>query len=157
MEIKYQSEIESFTEHIFDEDIHLTRITEYGISWTDLIEGNVEIPVQGARFDLFFEGNVTGSKINGVIKGVDYLEIRADGKFMLNIFASVITEDGEIISIKENGISTPLSNRTARLHLNMEFLASSGEYNWLNKKQAWITGEVDLINGKVKAAGFINN
>jgi hypothetical protein len=153
----YQPEIGSFVEHLFDEEIRLTGITEYGISWKELIEGNAEIPVQGARFDLSFEGKVTGSKVNGVIKGIDYLEIRSDGKFTLNIHARIITEDGEIISVKENGISTPGQSGVAKLNLNMEFLTTSSNYSWLNRKQVWVVGEVDMINGEVKAAGFSSN
>ncbi len=68
----YQSAIENFTEHIFDEEIQLTGITEYGINWDDLTKDNIEIPVQGARFDLAFEGKVTGNKINGKIKGTEF-------------------------------------------------------------------------------------
>ena len=150
----FQTEIENFTEHIFDEDIQLTGIIEYGIGWDDLIKGNVDIPAHGARFNLAFEGEVTGEKIKGTIKGVDYLEIRSDGKFMLNIHAIIITDDGLSIAVKENGISTPGSNGTAKLHLNMDFYTVSDKYEWLNRKQVWSIGEVDMITGKVKVSGF---
>lgn len=89
------------------DEIQLTGITEYGISWEELAKGNIGLPPQGARFNLEFEGSVTGENINGIIKGVDYLEVRADGKFMLNIHAIIITDDGETISVKETGISSP--------------------------------------------------
>jgi hypothetical protein len=152
--LTYREEIENSLVHLFDEEIQLTGITEYGISWKELIKGNTEIPLQGARFDLAFEGKVNGNKISGVIEGVDYLEVRADGKFILNIHAKIITDDGEIISVKENGISTPGSSGTAKLNLNLEFLTVSPKYEWLNKKQVWVTGEVDMLSGKVKVSGF---
>ncbi len=152
----YQPEIENLTEHIFDEDIQLTGITEYGIGWNDLTKGNVDIPAQGARFNLAFEGKVTGEKINGTIKGVDYLEIRNDGKFMLNIHAIIITDDGESIAVKEGGMSTPDSSGTAKLHLNMDFYTVSDKYEWLNRKQVWSVGEVDMTTGKVRVSGFSN-
>jgi hypothetical protein len=151
-----QPEIGTFVEHLFDEEIQLTGITEYGISWKELTEGKVNIPGQGARFDIVFEGKLTGRHINGVIKGVDYLEVRADGKFMLNTHARIITEDGDIISVKESGISTPVSGN-AKLHLNMELSAFSPDYQWLNRKQIWVIGEVNMLNGEVKASGFISN
>jgi hypothetical protein len=152
--LTYQPEIGSYTEHLFDEEIRLTGITEYGVSWKEIIDGK-RIPVQGARFDLNFEGKVTG-RINGVIKGVDYLEIRADRKFMLNIHARIVTEDGEIIAVKEYGISTPDTSGMAKLNLNMEFFTLSPAYIPLNKKQVWVIGEVNMANGEVKAAGFVN-
>ncbi len=151
-----QPEIAEYVQQAFDEDISLTGITEYGISWEKLINGSVKIPRQGARFDIAFEGKVYGEQINGTIKGVDHLEVRADGKFMLNIYATIITDDGEIIAVKESGISTPNVNGTAVLHLNMEFFTVSQKYEWINKKVVWSVGEVDMIAGKVKVTGYIN-
>ena len=143
-------------DHIFDEEISLTAITEYGISWGDIAGGKAEIPLNGARFDISFEGKLTGGKINGVIKGTDFLEIRADGKFMLDIRAAIITDDGEIIAVKEDGVSAPGPDGTARLNLNMHFSTISSKYSWLNIKQGWLIGEVDMIKGKVKMKGYIN-
>jgi hypothetical protein len=149
-----RQDIGNYVEHLFNEEIRLTGITEYGISWKDLTEGKATIAPQGARFDLAFEGRVIGGKINGVIKGVDYLEVRGDGKFMLNIHARIITDDGEIIAVKENGISTPAGSGNARLNLNMELLTESSKYSWLNSRQIWVVGEVDMLSGQVVAAGF---
>jgi hypothetical protein len=154
--LTYQTEISNHVERVFDEEIQLTGITEFGISWEDLVKGNAQLPAQGARFNLEFEGSVNGENINGVIKGVDYLEIRADGKFMLNIHATIITDDGETISIKETGISTPDPSGKAVLHLNMDFYTVSEKYEWLNKKQVWSVGEVDMTTGKVNVTGFSN-
>jgi hypothetical protein len=151
-----QPEIADLVQLAFEEEINLTGITEYGISWENLINESVKLPGQGARFDIAFEGKVYGKQINGTIRGVDHLEVRADGKFMLNIFATIITDDGEIIAVKESGISTPNVNGTAALHLNMEFFTVSQKYEWINKKQVWSIGEVDMRAGKVKVTGYIN-
>lgn len=148
--------IASFTNHIIDEEIQLTGITEYGISWNDLIKGRVQIPLTGARFDLSFEGKVFGEKLNGTIKGVDYLEVRADGKFMLNIHATIITDDGEIIAVREHGISTTDLSGISKLHLNMDLYTHSEKYNWVNQKQFWIVGEVNMNSGTVKVSGYNN-
>jgi hypothetical protein len=148
------SAIENFVEYLFDENIQLTGITEYGISWQDIINGKAKIPEHGARFDLAFEGNVNGDRLKGTIKGVDYLEVRSDGKFMLNIYAALITDDGEAIAVKENGIAAPDSSGTSKLYLNMEFLTASQKYDWLNKKQVWVTGEVNMLNGQVNVSGY---
>ncbi len=154
--VKKQAEITDYVKHLFDEEIQITAITEYGISWNDITQGKINIPDHGVRFDLSFDGKVFGKSLNGIIKGTDYLEVRTDGKFMLNICATIITEDGFTIAVKENGISTPDQYGKAQLNLNMEFHASSKEYEWLNKKQAWIVGEVDLTIGKVNVSGYSN-
>ncbi|MCB0281578.1 MAG: DUF3237 family protein [Calditrichaeota bacterium] len=151
-----ESNITNAVKYLFDEQIVLTGITEYGISWEEMLNGEVQIPQNGARFDITFEGNVVGDAIKGVIKGTDYLEIRTDGKFMLHIQARIVTDDGETIAVKETGISTPGDNGIARLNLNMDFYTSAGKYNWLNSKQVWAVGEVDMINGLVNMKGYSN-
>ncbi|MFO7524295.1 MAG: DUF3237 family protein [Ignavibacteriaceae bacterium] len=148
--------ISEYVHKVFDEEINLTGVTEYGISWENLLNRSVSIPPQGARFDLAFEGQIFGDIINGTIKGTDHLEVRADGKFILNIYATFITEDGEIIAVKESGVSTPNVNGTAVLHLIMEFFTVSQKYEWINKKVVWSVGVVDMIAGKVKVTGYIN-
>lgn len=152
----FQQGIENFVKEIFTEEINLTEITEYGIPWEEMMKSNPLIPLQGARFDLAFEGIVKGDRLNGVIRGVDYLEIRSDGKMMLNIHATIITDDGKTIAVKESGTSTPNTSGIAVLHLNMEFFATSTEYEWLNKKQVWSVGEVNMSTGKVHVTGFSN-
>ena len=150
-----ESKIDSAVKHLFDEQIQLTNIADYGISWEGLTNGDVVIPPYGLRFDLDFEGRLTG-EVNGVIKGTDYLEIRADGKFQLQIQAKIITDDGEIIAVKEDGISTPGDDGTAILNLNMQFYTVSEKYRWINKKQAWAVGQVDMLSGAVNMKCFSN-
>jgi len=142
--------------HLFDEEVHLTGIMEYGVSWEDLIAGQVIPPLQGARFDISFEGELHGENIRGKIKGVDYLEVRADGKFLLNIYATILTNDGETIALHETGILEPQPDQTARLHLNMDFSTASEKYLWINAKQVWGTGQVNMAAGMVTVQGFSN-
>ncbi|MFO7446123.1 MAG: DUF3237 family protein [Ignavibacteriaceae bacterium] len=151
-----QLDITSSITHIFDETVHQTTITEYGFSWKTFTSGNIQPPLQGARFDIAFEGNITGENINGVIKGVDFLEVRADGKFMLNIQATIITSDGESIALNESGVLTPDPAGYAKLHLNMNFSTASPRYEWLNKKQVWGIGEVNMFTGIITVKGYSN-
>ena len=73
-------------------------MVEYGASADALISGQTPPPAEGARFDVYFEGPITG-KLNGTVKGVDYLHIRADGRCQLNIHVEITTEDGKKISL----------------------------------------------------------
>ena len=74
----------------------ITQVVEYGASADALISGQTPPPAEGARVDIYFEGPITG-KLNGTVKGVDYLHIRADGRCQLNIHAEITTEDGKKI------------------------------------------------------------
>lgn len=149
-------ELQQELEVLFEEKVSLTGITEYGISWEDIVSGKVKIPSQGARFDIAFEGKISGEKLNGFIKGVDYLDVRSDGNFILNIHASIITDEGEMVSLKEDGILSPVDSGSAKLNLNMRFSSAYPKYSWLNKKQVWGIGEVNMNKGEVKVKGFTN-
>jgi len=142
------------TKVVFDEQIQLTTINEFGLHWHDLLAGKVTPPPQGARFDLLFEGALTGSDLAGHIEGVDYLEVRADGRFMLNIYATVITDDNEAIALHEDGIAVPTEDNKANLQLNLKFTTNSEKYSWLNKTQVWGIGQVDLITGKISVRAY---
>lgn len=149
-------DINSAVEHLFDEEISLTGITEFGVSWESLASGKADLPPQGARYNIAFEGKVFGEKINGDIKGIDYLYVRSDGKFELNIQASILTDDGVMIHVQESGVSKPADDGTAKLNLNLSFSTNSHKYEWLNQKQVWGIGVVDMIEGSVSMKCYCN-
>ena len=138
--------------HLFDEVVHLTGLTEYGVSWEKLTTGQAVLPPQGARFDIAFEGTFEGPKLKGTIAGVDYLNVRADGRFQLNLQAVLTTNDGEKLAVYEDGILIPSQDDSmiAQLRLNLEFTASSPQYAWLNQVQGWGRGTVDWNTGQVE-------
>ena len=138
------------TEILFEEDIHLTNITEFGIKWNELTKDIVVPGPEGARFNLDFEGRVYGPDIKGTIKGTDYLEVRADGKFMLNIHAVIVTDDDKRISVQEDGILYPGKDGKAHIQLNLQFSTHHREYEWMNSIQGWALCEVDMVRGQVR-------
>ena len=150
-----KTQMNEAVEHLFDETVQLTGIIEYGIPWQDLLTGQANAPAEGARFDLSFEGRLTGQEINGSIKGIDYLTVRSDGRFMLNIQATIVTDDGETISLREDGILTLGSNgKPANLHLNMQFTTHSEKYRWLNTTNVWGIGNVNMNKGQVRVCAY---
>lgn len=137
------------TKLLFEEQLHLTNIAEYGIKWSELIHGETAPGPEGARFDLGFEGIIEGPNIKGKITGTDYLEVRADGKFMLNIQAAIITDDGKRIAVREDGILYPGDNGKAKIQLNLQFITHHPGYTWINNVQGWAICEVDMLRGEV--------
>ncbi len=133
---------------IFEEHVVLSDFVEYGFGMQDLVNG-APIPKEGARFDIHFEGDLVGEKINGKVKGIDYLEVRADGRFFLNLYAQIKTDDGAIIQVKEIGI-----NDNGTLKLNMEFHTNDQRYSWLNREQVVGLGHVDFNTGQATVKGY---
>lgn len=133
---------------LFEEQVVLTDFVEYGFSMQDLVNGE-RIPEEGARFDIYFEGDLIGEKINGKISGVDYLEVRTDGRFFLDLHAKILTDDGAQIQVTETGI-----NDNGALKLNMEFHTNDKRYTWLNRTQVLGLGTVDFNTGQAIVKGY---
>lgn len=142
---------------LFNEEIRLTGITEFGLSWKDLVSGKSTLPPAGACFDVSFEGVVSGPSIEGVKKGVDHLEVRADGKFILNLYAVITSSSGDSISVQETGVLIPAPDGSAigKLRLNMRLHSHSAGYNWLNTIEVWGDGYIDMLQGSGSVNAFI--
>jgi hypothetical protein len=81
-------------ELIYEYTVQCTQVVEYGISANAFFSGQIPPPAEGVRFDVYFAGPITETKVRGTVKGVDYLHIRADGRCQPNIHAEITTEDG---------------------------------------------------------------
>jgi hypothetical protein len=139
---------------LFTQEVHLTYIREYGIGWEELMDGSLAPPAQGARFDIGFEGKLSGDTLRGGISGIDYLAVRADGQYQLNGYATIITHDGETIAFHEAGTLMPNVAGLAQVCLNMHFSTASANYQWLNQKLAWGFGAIDLRKGFLNIRAF---
>lgn len=148
--------IDSAVHHLFDEEIRVTEVVEYGISWTEMSAGRAAPPPQGARFDIAFEGAVRGERLNGSFQGVDYLEVRADGRMLMTIYANIVTDDGVRIAVHESGYLTPGPDGIALGQLTMSFLTADPAYDWLNRKQVWGVARIDTVGRTVRIRGYSN-
>lgn len=137
------------TNLLFEEEVHLTTITEYGYSLKAVMTNESPIPSRGVRFDISFEGTIRGNRLNGIVTGTDYLTVRPDGRFLLNLQARIETEDGAIIKLEERG-----SNTEGRLCLYMNFHTHDARYLWLNQTEVVGLGHVDFTTGIAKIAGY---
>jgi hypothetical protein len=143
------------TDHIYDVTAHFTNVIEFGISLQDLLSDPGKMPPEGARFDVEFEGKVSGAKINGTVKGTDYLYMRPDGNLRLHIHAVTTTDDGKNISFFGDGISTPSDNPDIfNLRENVTLMTADPAYAWINQLQIWAQGSVVLSKGEIKVSGY---
>ena len=130
-------------------------MTEYGVAFDRLLSGAAGPPAEGARFDLHVEGTVTGPKLKGMLKGVDYGNVRADGHLQLHFHAEITTEDGKKIAFYADGVLTPKSGSPiAQLRLNITLTTSAAEYSWVNPIQVWALGTVDFAKSEVRFKAY---
>jgi hypothetical protein len=142
-------------EQLYEYTVKFTRLTEYGISMESLMAGRVTPPPEGARFDVAFEGSSPGPKLKGDVVGIDYLQVRADGRFQLHIHAEITTDDGEKIALSADGVALPREGSPiADLRENVTLSTSSKNYSWVNHLQVWAIGTVDLAEQVVKIKGY---
>ena len=69
-------------ERIYEYDLDITQVTDYGFTLEDVLSGKASVPPQGVRIDVAFEGRATG-RLAGHVNGIDYLRVRADGRLVL--------------------------------------------------------------------------
>ena len=73
-------------ELIYEYDgLRITGVTSYGAPPFDLVmSGGAAIPPSGARYDFTLEGRVAGPRLRGTFKGIDYIQVRSDGRAELH-------------------------------------------------------------------------
>ena len=144
-------DIEAITagELIYEADIQFTGMVEFGVSMQALSSRKTAPPLEGARFDQTFQGELHGPKLRGKISGTDYLYVRADGRFQLHLHARVTTEDGANIALSSEGVSLQIEGeRETQLRAAVSLFTSFEAYTWLNRLQLWVLGSLDPVEGK---------
>lgn len=142
-------------ELLYEYTPQIARVVAYGASADAVLSGRMPPPAEGARFDVYFEGPITGPKLKGTVKGVDYLHIRADGRCQLHIHAEITTEDGKKIALAADGVAIPEKGSPVfQLRENATLTTNHPEYAWLNPIQVWAPGTVDLSKGEIRVKGY---
>jgi hypothetical protein len=142
-------------EKIYEIELDLTGVTDYGMSIDALLTGREAIPLQGARLDLAVDGRSKG-RLAGRAHGVDYLRIRADGRMELNLHLTVETDDGLRIALSGDGQAAPRNGEPILdIFGNIRLSTASKEYAWVNERQIWSVGTASLATGKIHAEAFM--
>ncbi len=142
-------------EFLYEYTLQFTQVVEYGISANAAFSGQVAPPPEGARFDVYFEGPITGPKMKGTVKGIDYLHIRADGRCQLDIHAEITTDDGKKISLAADGVGIGQpGSPIVQLRENVTLMTNHPEYAWVNAIQVWAPGTVDVSKGLIHVKGY---
>ena len=142
-------------ELLYTVNLNITGVKEFGVSFPALMAGEVTTPVEGARFDVPFEGTAAGPKVNGAAEGIDYVRVRADGCLELHIHESIRTEDGQNISAHGEGVATIRpKGGIADVRVNMTLFTSSKDYAWVNQVPVRGIGTIDLAKRVIQVAAY---
>jgi uncharacterized protein DUF3237 len=142
-------------EKIYELDLNITGMTDYGVALDAILAGKEKVPLQGTQFDVAFEGGSKG-RLPGKVRGVDYIVMRADGRADLHVRATLETEDGHRIAAHVDGVATPRTNEPiVDLVENVRLTTASPKYGWVNSRQIWGLGTVNLATGKIVIEAFM--
>lgn len=136
-------------EKIFEYDLDITGVTDYGADMNSLFQGREVVPLQGAQFDVALVGTVKG-RLNGKLRGIDYLRLRPDGRRALELRGMIETDDGCRIALSAEGVGSPRNDEPiVDLAVKIDLLTSAAAYSWVNAKPAWGTGYAELSANKI--------
>lgn len=142
-------------EKIYEYDLTITGVTDYGVTLDAILSGQAPVPPQGARIDVAFAGQATG-RLTGTVRGVDYLRLRADGRIDLDIRAVIETADGCRIALSADGVGVPRANEpVADLSENVRLSTAAAAYAWVHARQIWATGFVNLATGHIHLDAYM--
>jgi Protein of unknown function (DUF3237) len=142
-------------EKIYEYDLDVTGVTDYGVSLEAILAGKEKVPPQGARIDVAFEGRGKG-RLSGRVRGFDYLRIRSDGRVDLDIHATIETGDGFRIALSADGVGLPhAADPTADIFENVCLTTAAAEYAWVNTRQIWGVGTVNFATGKIHIDAYM--
>jgi len=97
----------------------------------------------GKRCDVFFEGDLSGGKISGRMRGVDYILVRSDDISELNVRAAIVTHDNINISVEISGYLHEGKIKDAFVKL------MTG-----NEKYKWVTSRIIVGSGTIGPEGL---
>ena len=141
-------------ELIYEYRPQVTQTVEYGVSADAMFAGEPP-PPEGARFDLYLEGPVGGGKLNGTVRGVDYLNFRGDGRAELHIHAEIVTENGKNVALEAGGVALRQGGSSLlALREHVSLRSNHAELVWVNGLEIWARGVVDVASGQVQLRAF---
>jgi len=142
-------------EQLFEYDLDITGVTDYGADMKSLFTGRETVPLQGAQFDVTLVGSVKG-RLNGVMRGIDYLRVRPDGRRALELRGTIETDDGSRIAFSAEGVGSPRENEPiVNLAVKIDLLTAAAGYSWVNAKPAWGKGYADLVANKIHVEVYV--
>jgi hypothetical protein len=142
-------------EKIFEYDLDITNVIDYGAEMQAIFGGQANVPLQGARFDVTLAGSIKG-RVSGSMRGIDYLRVRADGRRELDLRGAIETTDGHRIAFIAEGVGTAREGEPiVDLSVNISLSTAVASYAWVNARQTWGIGYANLATGKIHIDAYL--
>jgi hypothetical protein len=142
-------------ELIYEYTPRVTHVVEYGASAEAVLMRTSPPPKEGGRLDLYLEGPVIAGRLQGTVTGVDYLNMRADGRAELHIHGHITLEDGKKVALEAGGVAVPEGDSSIfqlREHVNLT--SNDPALAWVNATEVWARGTVDVSTGQVHLRAY---
>ena len=82
--------------------------------------------------------------------------MRADGRIELDIRATIETDDGHRIALSADGMAVAHPGEPiAELFENVRLTTAAANYAWVNSRQIWAPGTVNLATGKIHIDAYM--
>jgi hypothetical protein len=144
------------SEKIFEYDLDIKNVTDYGANMEAIFAGRENVPLQGAQFDVTLAGSIKG-RVTGSLRGVDYLRVRADGRRELDLRGTIETNDGHRIAFSADGVGTPRDGEPiVDLAVKIHLTTAAAAYGWVNARPAWGAGHANLATGKIHLEAYLH-
>jgi hypothetical protein len=142
-------------ELIYEYTPQVIRTVEYGASAEDVLMRTSPPPKEGARLDLYLEGPVIAGRLQGTVTGVDYLNMRADGRAELHIHGHITLEDGKKVALEAGGVAIPEGDSSVfQLREHVKLTSNHPALAWVNTTEVWARGTVDVSTGQVHLRAY---
>jgi hypothetical protein len=142
-------------ELVYEYTPKVTRIVEYGVSADVVLMRTSPPPTEGARLDLYLEGPVIAGRLRGTVSGVDYLNMRADGRAELHIHGHITLEDGKEVALQAGGVAVPEGDSSIlQLREHVTLTSNHPGLTWVNTTEVWARGTVDVATGQVHLRAY---
>jgi hypothetical protein len=142
-------------ELVYEYTPQVTKIIEYGCSADAVLMRTSPPPKEGARLDLYLEGPVVAGRLQGTVTGVDYLNMRADGRAELHIHGRITLDDGHTIALEAGGVAIPEGDSSIfQLREHVRLTSNHQALDWVNATEVWARGTVDVSTGQVHLRAY---
>lgn len=143
-------------------------VLEYLCTYTATLDMNFEVigpAPEGIRVNVYFTGGeVSGPRLRGRVRpvGADWLTVRPDGVSVVDVRATIETDDGALIYLTVSGVIDGGEDGYQRflagegvpdgtpIRATPRFVTAHPAYQWLNRLHCLNIGEVVLSQGMVR-------
>jgi Protein of unknown function (DUF3237) len=140
---------------VYEYTPQVTQIVEYGIPAETVLMRTAPPPPEGARLDLHLEGPVIAGRLQGTVSGIDYLNMRADGRAELHIHAHIALADGKKVALEAGGLAIPKGGSSVfQLREHVKLTSNHPALAWVNSTEVWARGKVDVSTGQVHLRAY---